>query len=80
MLVCLDVYSVAVFVKGKILLKRENKILKESKWEGQSMTLALNDRGILLTMFSLLYKTKLKDSIAAGVCSVKESMQPCYSA
>lgn len=54
MLVCLDVYSVAVFVKGKLLLKTGNKISKESKREGQSMTLALDDRGVLLLMFSLL--------------------------
>lgn len=31
-------------------------------------------------MFSLVCKTKLKSSIAVGVSSVKESVQPCYSA
>lgn len=61
MLVCLDVYSVAVFVKGKLLLKTENKMSKESKQEGKSMTLTLDDKGVPLLMFSSLCKTKLKD-------------------
>lgn len=44
------------------------------------MTLTLDDRGVPLQIFSLMCKTKLKDSIAVGVSSVKESVQPCYSA
>lgn len=53
---------------------------KESKWEGQFMILTLDDSRVPLGMFSLVCKTKLKDSISVGVSSVKESVQPCYSA
>lgn len=58
----------------------ENKISKENKWEDQFMILTLDDSRVLLGMFSLVWKTKLKDSIAVGVSSVKKSVQPCYSA
>lgn len=44
------------------------------------MALALDDREVPLRMFSLVYKTKLKDNIAVDVSSVKGGVQPCYSA
>lgn len=44
------------------------------------MTLTLDDKGVPLQMFSLVCQTKLKDYVAVGVSSVKESVQPCYSA
>lgn len=44
------------------------------------MTLTLDNREVALQIFSLVCKTKLEDNIAVGVSSVKESVQPCYSA
>lgn len=44
------------------------------------MTLTLDNREVALQIFSLVCKTKLKDNIAVGVSSVKESVKPCYSA
>lgn len=50
----MDVYSVAVFAKGKLCDQNwENKISRESKWEGQSMIQTLHDSGIHLGMSSL---------------------------